>query len=477
MARLARCEPVWVVVGVFAAVMQLRWWWPPGGDASNYLAIARSLAHGALSARGDAYLHHLPGYSLLIAPAFWLGNRPFFFISLIHLGLALLLIWALLRWLRPMIGPTAGLVMAFVLTSAGLWELWQMTQSEVAFVPMLVVSALAIRRMLLADSWKRWALWVVVAALCVTFTGMIRHAGVLLVGGLAISGLMLAWRGQASLTRAVLGGLIVAVVAASVVGGWMLREKAVAEQVRGHYSAIAAAGPRHGETKLEQMVESGRMRIGEAGRLTVPGMIKVYARQGEWLHYNTLIFCAINICLLIGWWLVAKRHADPFLWSLPFLLALNIFYAGDAGTRYTVPLLPIIAVSVWSFLRLFASLGRDTLVVIVIAHLIVAMVYWVQALEDVSLGDHWDDVDRIAASLPAKPKEVGVMDLDKKHYAMLQVELDTKIRRLDAEQPVPEEMQWLITGEGTPVPAEAQRVEVDAIWEVYRLPARTTADP
>lgn len=468
-ARLARAQTLWVIIAVVAAVLQLRGWWHPGGDASNYLNIARYLSQGELSTGASSVLKHLPGYSLLITPAFWTGHRPWFVISVIHLGIALVLIWALVKWLRPIVGSSAGLVMAFVIANAGLWEIWRMTQSEVAFVPMLVVSALAIRQMFQACSWKAWLGWALLAGLCVAYAGMIRHAGTLIVGGLAISGVMLAFRGEVRWWRAAGGGLIVAVIAAGVLGGWMMREHAASQREHGEFKAVTSALSARGDSKVNQMIESARMRIGEAGRLSIPGMIKVYARKGEWLHYNTIIFITINIGLLIGWWQVARKRADALLWSLPFLLALNVFYAGDAGTRYTVPLLPMIAVSVWGFLRCFASLGRLVLVVLVIAHFAVALVYWAASLEDVSLAAYWDDVDRTALVIPQGADGVYAVSMDKKYANMLQVELQTKIRGLDAKAIPPQRANWLIMWPDRTPTVNANKIDTDTAWDVYQL--------
>ncbi|MHC4768284.1 MAG: hypothetical protein ACYTEI_06185, partial [Planctomycetota bacterium] len=125
---------IWLVVIAVLMAVQIKWWWEPGDDASSYLSIASNLADGRLQRLDSAHLRWAPGYPVLIAPAFWLSDRPFLLISLIHWGLAMALAGGLLLWFRRVAVPAAGLLTMLVMVNVSLWDLYRLTLSELAFM-------------------------------------------------------------------------------------------------------------------------------------------------------------------------------------------------------------------------------------------------------------------------------------------------------------------------------------------------------
>ena len=84
-------------------------------------------------------------------------------------------------------------------------------------------------------------------------------------------------------------------------------------------------------------------QIAEVGRLIIPGMWKTHSREHEFLSVNNLIYVAVFIPVAVGWWKFCRETTDPLALALPFFIALYVVYPYDSGTRFTVPVLAVLA--------------------------------------------------------------------------------------------------------------------------------------
>lgn len=134
MERAASKTWLWVSPVLVLLAMQIKWWWEPGDDASSYLSIARHMSQGELKLFGDSNVRWAPGYAALLAPAFWISDRPLLLISLIQFALMLALTLGVYRWFRRVTPSVAAPLTVLVMVNVSLWQLYRMTLSEVAFM-------------------------------------------------------------------------------------------------------------------------------------------------------------------------------------------------------------------------------------------------------------------------------------------------------------------------------------------------------
>ncbi len=125
------------------------------------------------------------------------------------------------------------------------------------------------------------------------------------------------------------------------------------------------------------MIEGLRLRISEVGRLVVPGMFKTYAAHGQWLNVNVFIYLAVFALVAAGWWRLIRRRRDVFAATMPLYFALYVVWAFDADTRYLLPLLPAIMVSLWFAIESMTRSPLTVLAALLVLHLAVAAGYWI----------------------------------------------------------------------------------------------------
>lgn len=129
---------------------------------------------------------------------------------------------------------------------------------------------------------------------------------------------------------------------------WLLQSDRVMPQlVRFQHPALPASPGALGV----QILEGLRLRIGEVGRLVIPGMFKSYGPPGDWLNPNMIAFLPLFSAVGWGWWLMSRRNQDVALLAVPFYFGLFVFWPYDQGTRYFLPLLPMMLLSLWALFR------------------------------------------------------------------------------------------------------------------------------
>ncbi len=110
---------------------------------------------------------------------------------------------------------------------------------------------------------------------------------------------------------------------------------------------------------LPRIVEGLRLQISEVGRLIVPGMFKSYAAHEQWLNINVVVYLAVFALVAAGWWRLIRRRREVLAATLPLYFALYVVWAFDADTRYLLPFLPVLLVSLWFALESTDALEAD----------------------------------------------------------------------------------------------------------------------
>jgi hypothetical protein len=369
-AREEACPPVrsrgWLLPGVAVLLLaaQISPYWYPTPDSTAYLSIARNLARNqVLQNLGSEQLYYFPGYSLLISPIFLLSDEPFLLICVLHFFLSLLLMLGIWLWARPHVPEAAGWVLLLSVVNLSFCEAYRRALSEVAFMTVLVWLVLLLNRIREAtSSARRVFLPALLASLLMIYLAMIRPAGIMVAAGFGTMLLLAAWRGQLSWSRAVTLTLAVGVPATLVLGALILHDRALAASSGTTTYTEQLRDPTMGA--FAQVMEGVRLRIYELGRMMYPGMYKSYARSGEWLNVNSVLYLPLALVVFVGWCRFVRQREDCLAWAFPFYLALHVLWPFDQATRFFTPLMPLFLVCLWFALgawqhrlRLFGGLA------------------------------------------------------------------------------------------------------------------------
>jgi hypothetical protein len=229
---------------------------------------------------------------------------------------------------------------------------------------------------------------------------------------------------------------------------------------------IAAAGPAFagrlagyadaGAAVTGSLAERLHLRVTEIGQLLVPGMFKAYG--GGWVDINTLVYVPLAVAVAIGWWILVSHPRsssqtspalDVFTVTAPLYLALHLAWPYTAGTRYLLPLLPLLVACLWSACGPLRHWRRAAFALALIAHLGVAAGYWliVDAPRARACDRHWPVVQELAARIGLDSGAVVAADVSKCVTLMLVLALDRPVQRVDDRRFADGPARWIVTPE------------------------------
>ncbi|MBI4573115.1 MAG: hypothetical protein HY713_07485 [candidate division NC10 bacterium] len=462
-----------VALAVLAAT-QINPWWRAGPDSAAYLSIARSLASGEGLARfGSPNSFYAPGYSVLVAPLFWISVRPFLAISTMNWVTTLLLAIGVYRWIRRLLPDQAVLVAGLVMVNVAVLEARLSTLSELTFMTLLFWSAEPLALAVYGSGRRLWAAGALATVIVAILTA-VRYPGALLLASLWILLVGLAVRRSISWVRAAALVVGVSLPVIALATAMIAHDQAMAEKAGNPRLTYTRYFRRAAESASHQMLEGLRLRISEVGRLIVPGMYKSYARKGQWLNINMLIYLPAFTAVLLGWWRMVRFRMDPVLWLFPFYLGLYIVWPYDQATRYMMPLLPLLWMCVLTVLRAWRRVRKGLPGVVaglLAAHFVVATVYWVPWLRDARAQDaNWVVVDEFAAVVgPKEPSGAFVGNPGPMQW-MFALAVDRLWPAYDAIERVPPGGRWVIVSALTPpLPGYVVRREVGQFRLLERM--------
>jgi hypothetical protein len=217
-----------------------------------------------------------------------------------------------------------------------------------------------------------------------------------------------------------------------------------------------------------QLIEGARLRIYEMGRLLLPGMYKSYARQGEWLNVNLVVYLPVFAAVVVGWCKLVRERCDVLAWTFPFYLALHIIWPFDQATRFFTPLMPLFLVCLWFALN---GLGRYRLHLLgglTAAHVAVAVGCWcfdslphARATES-----RWPAVRELATLIQDDPAPVEVADMLDDTGLLLQYTLDRPVHLFHPGETPSRATGWLLLD---PLIAPPEEFVVAKSLEGFRL--------
>jgi hypothetical protein len=388
----------WLAVFAILMAVQISPLWYPTPDAATYLSIARSITvNHRLTNLGGAHLGYPPGYPLLIGPAFLISARPFLIISMMHWVMALLFMMAVYRWMRRLAPDGAMLLTGLVMVNAALWIYYRRTLSEMAFMTVMMWAVLTLDSALENGS----AMGTAAGTALVIALALIRETGVLLAAGFGVAAVLAIRAGTLRWRRGLLMAATMAAPAIAAVSAFMIYDLATARAAPSAVFGTHLSGFIDPSTPIiSRTIEGLRLRISEVGRLLVPGMFKAYSGHGQWLHLDMLIYLGVFAVIALGWARLLRRR-DVLAATAPFYLGLYAVWAFDADTRYLLPLLPLLVLSLWFAIAPFTRWRLRFLGLLLLAHLGVALGYWsaVEIPRARSCNRQWAAIDALSPGL------------------------------------------------------------------------------
>jgi hypothetical protein len=344
-------------------------------DAVNYLSIARNLANrGELARLGESQVFHGPGYPVLLAPVFWISAEPWLAISIVNAGLLALFGGLAYRWAKDNTPDAAVYVGLLTVVNVIVTTIFRRPLSETVFCSGLFALAISYNRVLQGTFPGR--LWpALIAGQC--GLALVRQMGAIAGFGVAAAVTVQAIRGERRWSSALAVGFLTCVPPAIVVVSWTLYDNARAAEFSNadflatqSSSAAIADWPLHPLTR--RLAEGLRVRISEAGQITIPGLFKSYAAPECWLDANTFVYVPYFALLLVGWRRLLRTN-DVMAWIWPLYFLAHVYWPFYQSARFTAPLAPVLFVFLWRALDSWPGRRGPLFASLIAAHFAVSL--------------------------------------------------------------------------------------------------------
>jgi hypothetical protein len=480
--RLAAKPKLLLLLVAACCASQIGPWFYATPDATSYLSIARSLWQpGGPTNLGRPQLYYSIGYPLVIAPTFLIDARPFLWISILHWLLTLVLLAGVYRWAQPF-GRTAALSAALLAVLHALYGVFaRRPLTEPLFMATMVWTALVLNQISTAASGRRRVLAAVAGTLLLTFLCLVRPHGVAMIPGVGAALVASAWGDR----RRVLTAVAAAALIGGVAGGAFLVSRKLDDARATTPGALTYWDQFASDEQTDKPSLGARLRKGvlvqlyDFQRVVLPGAFKTRSSTNVVFNFNLPVAIAVTLIVALGCWKVPGMRGDVWLWSAPFYLALNVVWAEDAGTRYTVPLMPIIlAAFSLGLARLWPAATRWA-GVFVLLHVGVGLGYWlaVDLPRARERNEHWSSVERLAAMVDRDRQSLGTWKLEPdeaqfflftldRHFLPYTLEPAPKIGGLAVTTTVPPDC--LFADADAKLPPEYVRVTTDGPYALLR---------
>ncbi|MEO1994426.1 MAG: hypothetical protein ABGZ17_04040, partial [Planctomycetaceae bacterium] len=330
-------RPLWGLgITLLLLAMQIGPYWYPECDASVYLSSARAMAQGRDLQYPDSPLDvGLPGYPLMLAPAFWFGDRPFLVLSAINWFIAAVGTMGVYLWARRRCPSAAVMITMLTMLNSATLLYYRRSLKELAVLTVLIWTGLVLQRVV--DHGRRPTVFVL--ALTALILGpmlvLIRYTGILLFGGFALAMCLNLTQRKGQRWRCCVLAVILAAPAVLLTWNQLYQQRQIAaERQLVNYQDYFTQGV----SELDgHFVEGLRLQISSIGRITIPGMFKAYARGGHWLNINTGVYGVWLVLVVCGWWRFARRK-DVLALSLPLFFTAYVIWPFDQGPRFLMPM-------------------------------------------------------------------------------------------------------------------------------------------
>lgn len=475
--------------------LQISPYWFPSEDGTVYLSMAESIHAGESGQALGKSMGLPPVYPAILSLTYYVQDRPFLTISILHCVFATLSAIGIAYWAHRLVGRWWVIVVGITMLGAQYTILHRKTLKECVFLMLLVWTANFLQWGLGSSDRRRRIGHLTVGVCLMSLLVLVRYAGIALLPALFATEIVQRFNAGRSrrtadsdaanlgedrvATRPVNWRLIgLACVPLLAFIGQAVYQARVSET--GTYVGFFVESSRS-MLDADRLLESVRMRISDVGRITIPGMFKAYTKPGDWLHVNTLIYLVWFVGLSIGWWRVVRRKPDVLLCAAPVYWAAYVVWNLDQGARFLTPMCPVFAVAIVSITRInfcwMVSLYRRSMKAVAVprvqrpgvlmsraflcwlvsAHLCISVIYYITAdrprarAADAS----WEDFERIAELTRNEDRPIGANWLTFEQLMILRFTTHRNLPHTPPDQrPVVEGYEWIVQPSGLDVPGE-----------------------
>lgn len=441
----------WLGLFLFLIVIQIdSYWWTMDSDVAAYLSIARSVwTNQGITCFGEKQLYFSPGYPLLISPAFLICSRPFLYLGLINGIFAGFFVLGVYRWMRSIVPEAALWLTGLSIINVSFGIIFRALFSETSFMAVAIWTIIILNASAAsADSTKTWA-WAIPGSIMLALLSAIRYPGLLVGFAFATSLFLQAHKHSLKAAKAVILATVVMLPALLTVTTLLLYERANISEDSVRRGMMYTNQILDKQSTLpEQILEGLRLRISSIGRLLLPGMFKTYGRAGEWLNPSMIIYIPLTCLIIFGWWKLLQRKPEVFGLTLPTYLLLYVIWPYDQGTRFLLPMLPLLWAGFWMYLRRFQNCRLRIIALLLLLHSVILVGYWQRKIPETRQWNQaWPIVEEIA-SIIGPQNGLAVYEIPSNIRIMLKQETDRSITVLsdNNSNSIPFQIKWILSG-------------------------------
>jgi hypothetical protein len=372
-----------------------------------------------------------------------------------HWILLILMAVGVFRWASKIVDESALFVTALVMVNVGVLYFSRRTGSELLFMTLMVWTGIVFGAAVEETRKRRSAFLFCLGIILLIYLCWIRLVGVFIAAGLIVILWMKVKETKISGKRALFMGSAAGVAACLAVLTLVLYDQSMAaNSVEQTYLSFI----RQPQMSLAgQILEGLRLRISSVGRLLVPGMFKVYGDKGEVFNPIMILYLLVFMIVIWGWWGIAWRKKDILCWTFPFYTLFYCMLAIDQGTRYMVPMVPVLWLGTWNFFERFKKQRRKWGVWLICLHLITAATYWgndyIRGKRD---SRSWATVKKLAAEVREETENGMLFSVPHEIKWMFVYEIDRIWPEINDLTKIPERIRWIITEKNVLNAAEFQ---------------------
>lgn len=385
-------------------------WWSSGGDTIFYLGVSRWLwEHGELLIFGKEQIFNQIGLCLFYCPAFAFGERPFLVLSILQWLASVGALVGCYHWFRKFLGrDDSVLLTGLVFLTACFWIYYLRFLTETWACCLLFALAVIYQKTVAAMQKQNFShawLWLLASLPVMVWAVLTRNVIAFLAVGFGIVMLLLGW--QMRCRKVWFHGLSMAVLLNLVAGatgcGWLIyqdHQKDLKKSENMSYVNFVKNDVMSSTTDstsvLTLVADSIHLRTTMIGRAMVPGMFRTYPETGQWLHPLTWLNILISLVIVWGYVLLARSSLDAFVWMVPFYALLVLLLPYGAGTRFLIPVMPVVILSLYRC-TVGLTWQKKALLILFVLHFVV-MVGRVLSVfpQEITRHQQWELIDRVA---------------------------------------------------------------------------------
>ena len=345
---------------------------PFGADEALYIGAAKSMAAGhGYQAAGRALTLYPPGWPLLLTPVEWLTSGDYGWFARYTAALIPMLLYASWRLYDSRGEPRAWWLIAALMASVSVFDIGtREVRSEIAFTAFTIGFLAWAARGMARSSGRAMPLRILGGTLLLLGALSTRTIGLALIGAIVMTGVHLLVTNRALI--AMYARQVVVPLAAGVVyqlswGRW------ARTQIVAAYRGEPTGYDRWFWMRDAHNPDAGNATVFEVlGR--IPGNIRIQASQAAalltnigWItpSWTSPIVALLAVVLLAGLVVEWRRPLPLLCWYVIGYVSVLSVWTFDEGTRYIMPLLPLLLVLIlsgWRGLsRTFARWPRESL--------------------------------------------------------------------------------------------------------------------